>query len=296
MYTAAVIPVRNRPSLVVDAIASVQQQTRPIDEIIIIDDGSTDATPDVVARLARQDSRIRLLTFPKSGGAGRARNIGINASQCDFICFLDSDDRWMPEKIELQFRALKSAPEAIASFTGIRYQSYDKTWDVNAPLQITPKDLRRGNYLGGTSTAIVRRDVLLQVGGFNSSLVSCQDWDLWIKLRRVGNFSIVPQALIVYNNDELSRISKNRASVLVGHAQLFARTLEDVSDKAERRIIAAHHQLRLTHIYLWEFGELASATISVLKSLMLYPTREGTSLVLAIFRKSVCMLFGRSGR
>jgi glycosyltransferase involved in cell wall biosynthesis len=290
MYAAAIIPVRNRPTLVVDAITSIQRQTRQLDEIIVVDDGSTDATPGVVTRLSRQDSRIRLVALAKSGGASAARNIGIGASQCEYICFLDSDDQWMPQKIELQFHALKTAPEAVASFTGIRYQRRDQNIDVSAPVHVTLENLRRRNWLGSTSTAMVRRDALRQVGGFDSSLPSCQDWDLWIKLRRIGEFSIVPQPLIVFNQMEGPRISNCKASVLAGHAQLFARALEGGLDKRERRVIAAYHQLRLTQIYLRDFREPAHATSSVMKSMMLHPTREGIALFLEACRVSVSKL------
>jgi teichuronic acid biosynthesis glycosyltransferase TuaG len=108
--------------LVVEAIASIQQQTCSLDEIVIVDDGSIDSTPDVVQQLSLQDSRLRLVRLSESAGASAARNVGFNSTQCDWISFLDSDDRWMSQKHELQRNALANSPQAIASFTGIRYQ------------------------------------------------------------------------------------------------------------------------------------------------------------------------------
>ena len=296
MYAGAVIPVRNRPVLVVDAITSIQRQTRPVDDIVVVDDGSTDATPEIVTRLAHHDSRIRLFILEKNIGASAARNFGINVSHSDYICFLDSDDQWLPDKIELQFRLLKSVPGAVASFTGIRYQWGDTKRDVSPPVDVTLEKLRKNNCLGSTSTAIVWREALLQVGGFDPDLPSCQDWDLWIKLRRVGKFSIVPQPLVIFNQSAGNRISKNRTGVLDGHARMFTRALEGVSNRKERRVIAAFHQLRLTQIYYWDFEDLAGATIAVIKSMMLHPTRQGASFLLAIFRKFISKLFGRSCR
>jgi GT2 family glycosyltransferase len=293
MNSAAVIPVRNRPSLVIDAIASIQRQTRPFEEIIVVDDGSTDATPEVVARLSQSDSRIRLVALPTSRGASTARNAGINASQSEWISFLDSDDQWMPQKHELQWRALAKCPQAVASFTGIRYQSGCRYHDRPAPQQITSQALRRLNYLGSTSTAMARRDILQQIGGFDPTLPSCQDWDLWLKLRRVGEFAIVPEPLVLFNQTERVRISSNKTGVLAGHARLFARTLEDVSDIRERRLIAAHHQLRLSQIYHWDFEEPYTASVAAVRSLMLHPTYDGAALLLKVSKTVVRKALGK---
>ena len=157
MHSSAIIPVRNRASLVSRSIASIQLQTHPLDEIIVIDDGSSDGTPDVVTRLSRDDSRIRLVALAVGQGASTARNVGINLSQGDWICFLDSDDAWLPEKHDLQSRALTKNLSAIACFTGIRYQHRDHDDDVDA-FDPSPAELRRGNNLGSISTAMVRRN------------------------------------------------------------------------------------------------------------------------------------------
>jgi glycosyltransferase involved in cell wall biosynthesis len=135
--SAAVIPVRNRSTLIVEAIASVQRQTQPPEEIIVVDDGSTDGTPDLVDRLSKADGRIRLIALPKSEGASAARNVGINSSQCDWICFLDSDDQWMTQKNELQSRALANWPEAVASFTPDRPRKI-KTEQLQGPRNTWP--------------------------------------------------------------------------------------------------------------------------------------------------------------
>jgi glycosyltransferase involved in cell wall biosynthesis len=290
---AAVIPVRNRPSLIVAALASVQRQTRPVDEIVVVDDGSTDATPDIVAQMSRDDARIRLVALPRSEGASAARNAGIGASQSEWISFLDSDDLWLPRKQELQLRALMETPDAVASFSGIRHQGVEEYHDRYAPARITLQALRRLNYLGTTSTATVRRSVLQEVGGFDASLPSCQDWDLWIKLRCAGDFAIVPEPLVVFNQTERTRISNSKAGVLAGHAELFARTLNGVRDPRERRKIAAYHQLRLSQIYHWDLREPGSAVVAAMKSMALCPTRDGASLLLKVLKSGPRAVAGR---
>jgi glycosyltransferase involved in cell wall biosynthesis len=273
---------------VVDAIASIQRQTRPVDEIIVVDDGSTDATPDAVAHLSRQDGRIRLVALSKSAGASAARNVGINSTECDWISFLDSDDQWMARKHEIQCEAIANCPDdAVASFTGIRYEYSDHYYDVPAPAQIPFQELLGHNHLGSTSTAMVRRQALRQIGGFDPTLPSCQDWDLWIRLRRIGEFAIVPDPLVLFNQTERVRISSHKADVLAGHRQLFIRALKEVANKQERRIISAHHQARLAHIYLIDFNEPVSALFAATRSLLSCRTQKGANLLKGALRETL---------
>jgi glycosyltransferase involved in cell wall biosynthesis len=291
MTSACIIPVHNRPFLIVAAILSVQKQTLPLDEIVVVDDGSTDGTPEVVKRLSKDDGRVRLVNLPARGGAAAARNAGIAAAQCDWICFLDSDDKWMPEKHRLQLNALTHCPQAVASFTGIRYQWCERQGDVRAPLHITLNELRRQNYLGTTSTAMVRRDTLYRLGGFDPTLPSCQDWDLWIRLRRVGEFTIVPEPLVVFNQTERVRISSNKANVMAGHAQLFARALRDVHDQREKRVIKAYHHSRLSQIFLADFRQPMAAVISASKSILHHPTRSGVRALMSAVKATLLGFF-----
>jgi glycosyltransferase involved in cell wall biosynthesis len=293
LRTAAIIPVRNRTSLVVKAIASVQKQTCPLDEIVVVDDGSIDSTPDVVRRLSLEDSSIRLIQLPESAGASAARNVGVNSTQCDWITFLDSDDQWLSQKHKLQKNALANHPQAVASFTGIRYQYKDGHIDVPAPSDITLQALRKRNYLGTTSTAMIQREALMQVGGFDPTLPSCQDWDVWVKLRRIGSFAIVPQPLALFNQTEPVRISRNKEAVFAGHRQLFARILNDVADREERRVVAAHHQVRLTQIYLSDFGQPVAAIATAVRSLALYRTEDGEQLLKAALRGALRNILNR---
>lgn len=286
MSSAAVIPVRNRPSLIATAIASVQAQTLPLNEIIVVDDGSTDNTPDVVERLSKDDSRIRLLRLSTSGGAASARNLGIQAARSRWICFLDSDDSWMAEKHELQSKKLAEFPEAIASFTGTRCRWPNRELDIPAPASITLTELRQLNYLNTTTTAMVRRDILEKIGSFDPQLPSCQDWDLWIRLRRIGEFAIVPEPLVIFNQAETVRISFNKANVLTGHFLLFRRALQDVHDAGERRTISAYHQVRLAEIFV-QFEQPFTGVAAALKSLLYQPTHKGRNALWFAVKSSI---------
>jgi glycosyltransferase involved in cell wall biosynthesis len=292
LSTAAVIPVYNRAHLVGKAIASVQQQTRPIEEIVVVDNGSSDATSDLVTRLSRQDSRIRLAVLPKNAGPGVARNVGIDSTQCDWISFLDSDDQWLPEKHEKQVSALANRPDAIASFTGFRYQHQDHCVDrIACPVSLHA--LRCLNPFAATSAVMVRREALKKVGGFDSKLPSCEDWDLWIRLRNIGDFAIVPDPLVLYSQLEEIRLTNDREAVLLGHYQLFAKILEGVSSERDRRTISAYHRVCLGQIYLYNFGEPTHAMVHAIRSLLLRRTREGENLIKGVIRTSAERLLVR---
>lgn len=244
-----VIPTYNRARLIAQALESVQAQTTVVKDIIVVDDGSTDATADVVARFTRADSRVRLVA-QANAGANVARNTGIGEARSDWIAFLDSDDRWLPDKIERQIAALRARPEAVASFTGIIAVDGDRElYRYDMPGELTLGELRRHNALGSTSTALVSRAVLEKVGGFDPVLPSCQDWDLWLRLRREGPFAVVTDSLILYDDGPHDRITGNLAKAIEGHRRVFARALADVDDRRERAGIAASHATVLMRIY-----------------------------------------------
>lgn len=276
--TAVIIPVRNRPGLIVSSIESLQRQTLPVDEIVVVDDASTDETCDIIERLQQQDPRIRLCALKTQLGASHARNVGIDATTAEWVAFLDSDDQWLPDKHELQRRQLAKTTGAIAAFTGIRYMSPQGDKDMPLPSTLGPDGLRRINVLGSSSTALVKREALVAVGGFDEALPSCQDWDLWLRLERQGGFALVEAPLVLYDQTDGGRISKNLERVVKGHEIVFQRALEGTQPKA-RRAIQAWHQLRLAQIHLWDFGDARGALAACLRSLAIKPSRYGVQFL-----------------
>jgi len=279
MTSTAIIPVRNRPHLISAAVASILKQTFPVDELIIIDDGSTDETPGVISELARTDSRIRPIFLPQPGGASLARNVGIEAAQCEWICFLDSDDRWMPEKHERQVAELEKKPDVIAAFTGCRNIYHKHSADVLPLAEVGVKDLRKRNFIGTTSSAMVRRSAILAVGGFDAALPSCQDWDLWIKLRNIGEFALICEPLVEFDQTQEIRITHNKSAVLEGHRIVFNRILSEMDNGLEKRRVIANHCCRMAEIYLHDLHEPKTALINSLKSLTIFPTKRGVRLL-----------------
>ncbi len=186
---SVVIPVFNGMKTLAAAVESVVQQTYPAEEIIIVDDGSTDGTPPVARSLQEKYRCVRYLP-QKNGGVSSARNLGIGQASGEWIAFLDADDTWDPRKLETQIRALTNAPDCCASYTGMwahdlisggvtvyRAKTYDSLLER----------LRHGNCGIGASSLMVRKSILVEIGGFDPILDGVEDWDLVFRLLMRGN-------------------------------------------------------------------------------------------------------------
>jgi glycosyltransferase involved in cell wall biosynthesis len=194
-----VMPTRNRPELAARAVDSVIAQTLTDWELIIVDDASTDGTPDTIARYTSADSRIRGLRMDCARGAPSARNRGIGAARADLVAFIDDDDEWLDRKLQRQVETL-----AVASAgTGVSHAAFLQSdaagservaGEFMAPDGHALDDLVRGNRLAN-STVMARRTVLDAAGRFDESLPRLQDWDLWIRLAAITRFVCVPEPL-----------------------------------------------------------------------------------------------------
>lgn len=218
---SVVIPTFNRAGTIQRALDSVVRQThRPL-EIIVVDDASTDDTPRLVDR-GFCPVPLTLVALSHNEGAAAARNHGIALAQGDYVAFLDSDDEWQPDKLARQLAGL--GPETGASYTGIA--SYGEDGRLCGLSRATAEgDLRPAlydhNLVGSTSCVMARRDLLQQVGGFNASLRSCQDWDLWLRLAALTRFACVPEPLTWLHIAREGRISTNGRARLSGYLQVY---------------------------------------------------------------------------
>jgi glycosyltransferase involved in cell wall biosynthesis len=171
----------------------------------VVDDGSTDNTPAVVARFG---DRVRYIRQENSGPS-RARNRGIREARYPWIALLDSDDWWLPDKIRLQKEAHERDPSAALVYSSVYWIRQDGTWELRRalpPHRLWPRLRYHQCVLGSDSVVLVRRDVLLEAGGFDETLIACEDWDLWVRLRLRHRFVRVsePIAAIRIEPDSLS--------------------------------------------------------------------------------------------
>ena len=179
---SVIIPTRDRPALVARAVRSAVGQSYANQEIVVVDDGS--ATPLVLPAEFAADPRVRVVWLGTHAGVGEARNAGVRASRGTLLAFLDDDDRWRPQKIERQVRALASRDERTAAV-----ESGCELWDgprlVERYLPRIDRDLRTElleHPRLQPSTVLLRRSVFTELGGFDPSLMRTEDWDLWVRL------------------------------------------------------------------------------------------------------------------
>src|SRR5713226_2266618 len=196
---SAIIPTHNRAHIICEAVESVLGQTYSHIEVIVVDDGSTD---DTLARLKQYGDRIRVVSQVNSGPSA-ARNRGIAASRGELIAFLDSDDIWLPQKIELQVallqRAGASVPCCLCNCTIIyrddrRSSSFkvsDTTPNRSAGLWMNPAEVFSTRFILFNQAAAIRRAFLDRVGYFDESLLFAEDYELALRLALQGPWIIM---------------------------------------------------------------------------------------------------------
>lgn len=219
-----IVPTKNRLAVLKRAIESVKKQTWKNIEIIIIDEASTDGTKDYLSALQQTDPFVEVIFNTQSIGAAQARNLGIDLAKGEFIAFIDDDDEWMPEKTKKQIDFLNLNKEYVAvtsDFLIVHDKGKLGTKTKHIPLTIDDQELLCYNFLGGASMCLARTSALKQIEGFNPSLPSCQDWDLWLKLFFVGKIGVLNEPLVRYYSHNEDRISSKLISVYEGRKSIY---------------------------------------------------------------------------
>lgn len=180
---AAVLSFHRNEQFLMEALASVLQQTHPPDEVIVVDD----ASPIGANLLARLPPGVRLIRHATNTGIGGSRQTGVVAATSDLVAFLDGDDTWLPDKIERQLAFLAAHPEADLVHTGavtFRQDGTERVFNDRSPVLGFGHELRRNQVL--MQTAMLRRETVHSVGGFRASRRFVPDWDFAIRLLESG--------------------------------------------------------------------------------------------------------------
>ncbi|MCI5871920.1 glycosyltransferase family 2 protein [Streptococcus sp.] len=209
---SVVIPNFNRGHLIEEVIRSITSQTYHNIEIIVVDDHSTDGSMNTLERLKSQLSNLTYLQLPKNQGANVCRNTGVKLAKGNYIAFLDSDDYFLPTKLEKQIQIFNQFPEIGFVVTGFGAKTFTTLGEGIIPI----KDTIKQNNLGGFSTLMVKKDIFLAVGGLDEQLLSCQDWDLFLKLLNISQGYKIAEDLVIYETQEDS-ISRNSTKVIQGY-------------------------------------------------------------------------------
>jgi glycosyltransferase involved in cell wall biosynthesis len=178
---SVIMPTYNQAQYISEAIQSVLGQTYPEFELVVVDDGSIDETPNILAGL--QDPRLRVIRQPNAG-LSAARNTGIRESSAPLVTFLDSDDYFLPDKLEVLSRFLEEHSEIDLVAGRVRYidpMGSTIPGSEIAPAQLSLSELLRGNPIC-VSGVLMKRKCFESAGVFDETLRACEDWDLWLRL------------------------------------------------------------------------------------------------------------------
>ena len=210
---SVIMPAYNSADFIAEAIQSVLNQTYFNWELLIIDDASIDSTVQIIKKYVSTDSRIQLFQNKTNSGTGISRNIGIKAAQGSFISFLDSDDLWLPEKLEIQLEFMKNhnLDMTYSSYYLINESGKELFKKIEALPILSYKRLLKSNYVGNL-TGIYRVKKLGKI--YSPTLRKRQDWALWLTiLKEVESTKGILEPLAKYRIRENS-ISNNKTSLL----------------------------------------------------------------------------------
>lgn len=201
-----IIPTYNRCAWIKHAIDSVLQQTYQNFELLIVDDGSTDITKGV---LSEYGNKIKYF-YQSNKGPAAARNLGIKKSNGDYICFLDSDDRWVKSKLQTQVDLVTKNPEIKICYT-------DEIW-IRKGIRVNQKQIHQ-KYSGwiyqrclplciiSPSSVMIYRDVFDKAGYFDEDMIVCEDYDLWLRISHLYPITFIKEAKIVKYGGHADQLS-----------------------------------------------------------------------------------------
>ena len=254
---SVIIPTYNREQVIGRSIASVLNQTYPYFELLIVDDGSVDRTKQVVEQIS--DERIRYIALDKNQGVGHARNIGMQEARYDFIAFLDSDDEWMPEKLELQMEKMLKSPEKLGAVYCRMDTMSRKTGErhIYPPMSLD-KEILEGQIfnqllvknLVGMPTLLIRRECMEKVGGgLKESLKCLEDYEWILRIAEVHRIGLVDQPLLRVHKLAGS-ISSNAGAYVLTRCYLISKYRKEmeeanVLEQAETEILSLAKEINL---------------------------------------------------
>jgi glycosyltransferase involved in cell wall biosynthesis len=247
---SVVLPAWNRAETIRSSVRSVLSQTFADFELIVVDDGSTDNTMAMLDDIV--DPRLRRLANPRNAGASAARNTGIRAANGDWVAFQDSDDEWLPKKLEMQIARLEAGePDVVACYTGMvivghpdRQRNVGRTTVKYIPGPDIPvlegqlhETLLSQSFIS-TQMFMARRTTLLEIGGFDENLPSLVDWDCLIRLSRQGRFLFVDEPLVLQRFSDNS-LTRSRTKRLHARIEIIRKHRESFASRP--RLLAQHH-------------------------------------------------------
>lgn len=276
MVVSVVLPTYHRASVLGDAIESVLGQTHDDLELLVVDDGDDEATPELVSSF--EDDRLQYVRREESAGVSAARNEAVRRTEGEVVAFIDSDDRWHPDKLRRQVDALREAGEDC----GVVYTPVTKREGEPRTREGVSGDVREAirtlSVPTYTSTLLVRRTAFEQVGGFDEGLDCFEDWDLCLRLARDWTFEYVDAPLV---------LKGTRAENVSADPDRLARAVERLLDARDLPAEARAQFLADAGKTYCEAGRLAEGRPYLRRALELdFRTNAAAALALSLSRSS----------
>lgn len=211
-----ILPTYNRAYCIQRAVDSVRCQTWPEWELIVVDDGSSDGTEEIIAGYAAPDDRIHYHRQPNNRGVSAARNEGIRQARYEYIAFQDSDDVWHADKLEKQMRVFTENPGIGLVYCAMQGTGQDGSV-IRIPDAAMDERLLRGNLYGlllqgnviDAPTAVIRKSCVEKCGGFDETLSCLEDWELFLRIAGKYEIGYVDESLVdsdIHNEGVSSRV------------------------------------------------------------------------------------------
>lgn len=248
-FISVIIPTYNCARFLMESVGSVLSQTYRPYEIIVIDDGSTDNTKEVLQPVMQ---RIKYVQLEQNKGSPVVRNIGIQAAQGEYVAFLDADDVWLPEKLQTDRECFDKHPDV-----GMVYSKHINIDEKGVVFHGAMKKrlpcgkifvqlFSEQNFII-TSSVVVRKAVFETTGLFDEQLFNCQDWDMWLRIAFYFKSAGIDKPLVKYRHNPHS-LSKNRDNVLKYQKLVidktyaaFKDTMGGISEKLYHKRLASHY-------------------------------------------------------
>ncbi len=223
---SVIIPVFNRSALIRRAVDSVLSQSLPPDEIIVVDDGSTD---DTLRILKNYERKIKIIA-QKNRGVSTARNAGIREAKGDWVALLDSDDEWLPKKLEYAVEYIRNNP-------AIKIFQCEEIWIRNGK-RVNPKIKHKklsGNIFKESlplciispSAVIIKKEIFSKVGLFDETLPVCEDYDLWLRITKRFTVGLDPRAGVIKYGGHADQLSHAYAAMDIYRIKAMEKHLDD---------------------------------------------------------------------
>jgi glycosyltransferase involved in cell wall biosynthesis len=219
-----IIPTFNRGHIIGKAISSVLKQSYTNLELLVVDDYSEDNTKAIIEEY--EDDRIKFLVNTRKKGAQGARNTGLLEAKGKWIAFLDSDDYWLKDKLKLQIKELNTKGKLFCHTNW-----YEKDGDRTNIQNKKKCNILKVNYIGTFSSVVINKVLTDKVGLLDENLVSCQDWDYWIRVSHYVKPIYIDLPLLVYVKYSINNISKNTSNRILGRQEIFNKYKKEIESE-----------------------------------------------------------------